>query len=249
MTRPKDESHTRRGFWGRLRLYLLTGLLVLAPSAVTLWVFFRLLNWVDNLLGRYLRFAALDYHRIPGLGLLATLLLLVIVGWVASWIGARPLVRMWDMLLTRIPGIGIVYGSTKSLGEALINQKEQAFRQVVLVPWPHPGMWRVGFLTGRPGADVRGHIAQDLEVVFVPHTPNPASGFVHYVPRKDVVYLDWPIEDGLKVIVSGGVVQPDMERVNAERAARAAVPAAGPPAKGQPGAASEAPAAAPGTGH
>jgi uncharacterized membrane protein len=211
---------------GRLRLYFLTGLLVLAPSAVTLWVFFRLLNWMDNLLGRYLRFAALDYSRIPGLGLLATLLLLILVGWVASWIGARPLVRMWDMLLTRIPGIGIVYGSTKSLGEALLNQKEQAFRQVVLVPWPHPGMWRVGFITGRPGADVLRQLSSEIEVVFVPHTPNPASGFVHYVPRKDILYLDWPIEDGLKVIVSGGVVQPDMERVIAARAAKGAAPEA-----------------------
>src|SRR5881396_3537555 len=74
----------------RLRNYFLAGLLVLGPTAITLWVFFRLLNWVDNLLGRYLRFAALDYHRVPGLGLLATILLLTIVGWVASWIGARP---------------------------------------------------------------------------------------------------------------------------------------------------------------
>ena len=226
MVPSQDETTVRRGLLGRLRVYLLTGLLVLAPSAVTLWVFFRLLNWMDNLLGRYLRLAALDYHRIPGLGLLATLLLLTLVGWVASWIGARPLVRMWDLLLTRIPGIGIVYGSTKSLGEAFLSQKEQAFRQVVLVPWPHPGMWRVGFITGRPGADVRGKLASDVEVVFVPHTPNPASGFVHYVPRKDIVYLDWPIEDGLKVIVSGGVVQPDMERLSTPRAGRGPEPAA-----------------------
>ena len=154
MVPTQDETIVRRGFFGWLRVYLLTGLLVLTPSAVTLWVFFRLLNWMDNLLGRYLRFAALDYHRVPGLGLLATLLLLTLVGLVASWIGARPLVRMWDMLLTRIPGIGIVYGSTKSLGEAFLNQKEQAFRQVVLVPWPHPGMWRVGFITGSAGYEV-----------------------------------------------------------------------------------------------
>jgi uncharacterized membrane protein len=196
------------GLIGRLRNYLLTGLLVLAPSAVTLWVFYRLLNWVDNILGRYLRFPAFEYHRIPGLGLVATLLLLVIVGLIASWIGSGPLTRIWDKLLMRIPGVGILYGSTKSLGEALISQKEQAFRQVVLVPWPHPGMWRVGFITGRPGADVRKALAQDIEVVFVPHTPNPASGFVHYVPRASIIYLDWPIEDGLKLIVSGGVVQP-----------------------------------------
>lgn len=206
---PPDVSKARgRGLIGRLRNYLLTGLLVLAPSAVTLWVFYRLLNWVDNILGRYLRFPAFEYHRIPGLGLVATLLLLVIVGLIASWIGAGPLTRMWDMLLTRIPGVGILYGSTKSLGEALLSQKEQAFRQVVLVPWPHPGMWRVGFVTGRPGAGVRKALAQDIEVVFVPHTPNPASGFVQYVPRSSIIYLDWPIEDGLKVIVSGGVVQP-----------------------------------------
>jgi uncharacterized membrane protein len=224
MTSPHDEVTVGRKVLGRLRTYFLAGLLVLVPSAVTLYAFFRLLNWVDNLLGRYLRFAALDYHRIPGLGLLATILLLTIVGWVASWIGARPLVRMWDMLLTRIPGIGIVYGSTKSLGEAFLS-KEQAFRQVVLVPWPHPGMWRVGFITGRPSPDVSRKLATEIEVVFVPHTPNPASGFVQYVPRKDIVYLDWPIEDGLKVAVSGGVVQPEFDRLTG-RSNRGAQPAA-----------------------
>jgi uncharacterized membrane protein len=224
MTPPSAPSPGRPGFMGRLRNYLLAGLLVLAPSAVTLWVFYRLLNWVDNLLGRYLRFPAFEYHRIPGLGMLATLLLLAIVGWIASRIGGGPLVRMWDMLLTRIPGVGILYGSTKSLGEALLSQKEQAFRQVVLVQWPHPGIWRVGFITGRAGADVRARLSSDIEVVFVPHTPNPASGFVHYVPRKDLILLDWPIEEGLKVIVSGGVVQPEM---SPPRAAGARLPAPG----------------------
>lgn len=193
----------------RIRTYLLTGLLVLAPTAITLWALYRLLNFVDNLLGRYLRFAALDYHRIPGLGLLATLLILLIVGWVASWVGTRPLLRMWDGMLQRIPGVGLVYGSTRSLGEAFLNKNEQPFKQVVLVPWPAPGTWRVGFVTGRVNPELRDRIGQDVEVVFVPHSPNPASGLVHYFSRKDVIRLDWPIEDGLKVIISGGVVQPN----------------------------------------
>jgi len=205
---PPAEAGDRPSFMGRVRTWLITGLLVLAPTAITVWVFFRLLNWVDNLLGRYLRFAALDYRRVPGLGLLATLVLLVLVGMVASFIGSRPLLRMWDTMLLRIPGFGIVYGSTKSLGEAFLDRKEKAFKQVVLVPWPHPSMWRVGFITGRVGADVRDKLGRELEVVFVPHSPNPASGFVHYVPREDVVYLDWAVEDGLRVVVSGGVVQP-----------------------------------------
>lgn len=196
--------------FGRLRNYFLTGLFVLAPSAITLVVFYRLLNWVDKQLGQYLRFSAFDYHRIPGLGLLATLVLLCGVGFIASLVGSGPLSRIWDRLLMRIPGVGILYGSTKSLGEAFLNQKEQAFRKVVLVPWPYEGMWRVGFVTGRPTAEMRDRLGEDIEVVFVPHTPNPASGFVHYVPKRAVIYLDWPVEEGLKVIVSGGVVQPSV---------------------------------------
>jgi len=206
-----DDDGLRSTLFQWLQSRLLTGLIVLAPSAVTIWVLFKLLNWVDNLLGRYLRFSFVDYHRIPGLGLLATLLVLVIVGMLATWLGAGPLARLWDRALTRIPGVGIVYGSTKSLGEALLSGKAEAFRQVVLVPWPHPAMWRVGFVTGRAGDDIRRHLGQEIEVVFVPHTPNPASGFIHYVPKKDVIYLDWAIEDGLKVVVSGGVVQPEVQ--------------------------------------
>jgi uncharacterized membrane protein len=198
-------------FLSRVRTWFLTGVLVIAPTAITFWVLFRLLNWVDNLLGRYLRFAALDYHRIPGLGLAATVLVLLLVGCIATLVGQGPLARMWDRLLLRIPGVGIVYGSTKSLGEALLNQKEETFRKVVLVQWPHPGIWRVGFLTGHVDPSLKRLLGQDVSCVFVPHTPNPASGFVHYVPKQDLVELDWPVEDGLRVIVSGGIVQPGME--------------------------------------
>jgi uncharacterized membrane protein len=198
----------RRTVLGRLRLWLFTGLLVLAPSAITLYIFYRLLNAVDNLLGRYMRFEALDYHRIPGAGLLATLLLLVIVGAITSRFGSGPLGRLWDRLLMRIPGIGILYGSTKSLGEALLSPRQQPFQRVVLVPWPEPGSWRIGFITGEPSDEVAKRLPGNTEVVFVPSTPNPASGFVHYVAREQVIYLDWPIEFGLQVIVSGGVVQP-----------------------------------------
>ncbi len=199
----------RSSVFGRIRTYLFTGLLVLAPTAVTVFVLFRLLNWVDNLLGRYLRFEFVDYHRIPGLGLVATLLLLVVVGFVASLIGQGPLARLWDKMLSRIPGVGLVYGSTKSLGEAFLTQREgQAFRKVVLLQWPLPGVWRVGFVTGHVDPALKAKLGEDVACVFVPHTPNPASGFVHYVPKKDLVYLDWAVEEGLKVVVSGGVVQP-----------------------------------------
>jgi len=213
MTPPADGSARRRGsLMGRLRDYLLTGLLALGPTALTLWVFIRLLNAVDNAIGQHLRFRVLGGERIPGLGLLATLTLLVLVGWVVSllggWIGGRSLLSMWEHLLTRIPGVGILYGSTKSIGQAFVSQRGEVFKQVVLVPWPSPGIYRVGFIAGRAAAEVRERMGQDVDVVFVPHTPNPASGFVHYVPRGSVIHLDWSVEDALRVIVSGGVVQP-----------------------------------------
>lgn len=214
MTPPQSGTeHNRTGFLNRLRTLLLTGLLVIAPTAVTVWVLFRLLNFVDNLLGRYLRFAALDYHRVPGLGLLAVALILLIVGWFASWIGSKQIGALWDQFLTRLPGVGILYGSTKSMGEALFNnRKEPAFRQVVLVKWPHPDLYRIGFVTNRASPDVREKLGSDFEAVFIPHTPNPASGFMHYAPRSSLVFLDWTIEDALRVIVSGGVVQPGSDR-------------------------------------
>jgi len=216
---PLPPSQRPRVF-STLRDWLLTGFLVLAPSVLTLYIFYRLLNAVDNLLGRYLRFAAFDYNRIPGLGLLATLALLTLVGAVASRVGVRQLGRLWDRLLLRIPGINLLYGSTKSLGEALLSKREPAFKQVVLVPWPHPGAWRIGFITGRSAPEVKEKLEQDVEVVFVPHTPNPASGFVQYVPRAEIIYLDWPVEVGLQVIISAGVVQPGTGWAPAGRAAR-----------------------------
>lgn len=220
---PDAAVPARRTLLGRARIWLLTGLLVLAPSAITVWVFFRLLNTIDNWLGRYLRFEAFDYRRLPGAGLLATLLLLIIVGAVISRLGSGPIGRLWDRVLMRIPGIALLYGSTKSLGDALLNPNQQPFQSVVLVPWPSQGSWRIGFITGRATPEVVRGLKQEVEVVFVPSTPNPASGFVHYVARDQVVYLDWPVEYGLQVIVSGGVVQPSL---NTKHPARDAAPAA-----------------------
>ncbi len=243
MTPPLPEAPHAPGAMRRLRNYLLTGLIVIGPTALSLYVFFKLLDWMDGLLPRLVNNVLgivssviqlpvpLHYEPIPGLGLLVTVLLLVLVGWTASWLGTRSLFGMWEGFLSRIPGIGIIYGSVKSVGEALINKRgEAAFRHVVLVAWPHPNMWRVGFITGRTPADVRARLGDDIEVVFVPHSPNPASGFVHYAPRKDIIYLDWPVEEGLKVVVSAGVVQPPSSEAAARPAsARAAPPPAMPP--------------------
>ena len=127
---------------------------------------------------------------------------------IEAMLGGRPLLDFWDRMLSRIPGVGVLYGSTKSFGEALFTGRETAFKQVVLVPWPSPGIYRIGFVPARPDPEVSRRLGAEVEVVFVPHTPNPASGFVHYVPRTQVIHLDWTVEEALKVIVSGSVLQP-----------------------------------------
>jgi uncharacterized membrane protein len=192
----------------RLRNYLLTGLLVLGPTVVSLWVTWKVFNALDNMLGQYLRFQRFGAHRIPGLGLLAMLGLLALVGWLASLVGGRGLLPLWDRLLTRIPGLSLVYSSTKNLGEAFLTQRQSVFKKVVLVPYPHPGIYAVAFVTAPPGRGIPEKLGPDVECVFVPSTPNPTTGFFQIVPRRNVVYLDWTVEEGIRTVVSGGVAQP-----------------------------------------
>ena len=127
----------------------------------------------------------------------------------ASWIGARPTPRLWDHLLTRIPGIGILYGSTKSLGEAFFSKEPRVFQKVVLVPWPRPGMWRIGFITGRASKEIRKSLERRRRGGVRPAHPEPRLGLRPLRAQGgSSSHLDWPVEDGLRVVISGGVVQP-----------------------------------------
>ena len=129
---------------------------------------------------------------------------------------------------------GALHPAGDTPGEAFFQSRETTFKQVVLVPWPSPGIYRIGFVAARASASVRRHLGDDIEVVFLPHTPNPASGFVHYVPRAQLIYLDWAVEEALKVIVSGGVLQPGDLPLSVARAA-ASAPAPSVEGPGGPG--------------
>ena len=201
-------ENDRPGFWARLRAYLLGGLLVIGPSALSIWVLWRLFLWIDGLLGQYLRFPGLDYRRIPGFGLVAMLLLLVISGWLASLFAGVTLMRAWDRALARLPLFRVIYNPAKQLGEAFLSERRTVFQQVVLVPWPHPGLWAIGFVTAPPPRALSEAIGGELLSVFMPSTPNPATGHFQLVPRAAVVPVDLTVEQGMQMIVSGGVVRP-----------------------------------------
>lgn len=195
-----------------LKTWFLTGLLVLVPLGITLWVLNLIIGTMDqsmallpvawqpeNLFGR----------RIPGLGAILTLLFILLVGVLAhNFIGQR-LVRWWEMLLGRIPVVGPIYTSVKQVSDTLLSSSGNAFRKALLVQYPRQGCWTIAFLTGAPGGDVKNHLVGDYISVYVPTTPNPTSGFFLMMPRSDAIELDMSVDEALKYIVSMGVVSPE----------------------------------------
>jgi uncharacterized membrane protein len=198
-----------------LKKYLLTGLLVWIPLAITIWVLHLIVSSMDqvlNLLPPAFQPEALFGRQIPGLGLLLTVVVVFLTGVFASNIIGQRLLRIWDGVLRRIPVVNSIYNGVKQVSDTLFRPGGQAFRKVVLVQWPHEGSWTIAFLTGQPGGDIVNHLRGDYVSVYVPTTPNPTSGYFVMVRREDVVELDMSVDDALKYIISMGVAPPGAVR-------------------------------------
>jgi len=194
-----------------LRRYLVAGLLVWVPVGVTILIIKFLVDLMDQtllLLPAGIQPQHLLGFRIPGLGIVLTVVVVLVTGMVVTNLFGRQLIRLGERLLARIPVVRSIYSSVKQLTESLFSSGGKSFRKVVLVPYPHPGSWTMGFLTGIGTGEVRDRIGREVLNVFVPTTPNPTSGFFLIVPRQDVIELDMSVDDGLKMLLSVGVVQP-----------------------------------------
>lgn len=190
----------------RLRNYLVAGLVVLLPVVATWQVLVWLFNLIDGLLGGLV--TRIFGRSIPGLGLAATVIIVLAVGALAAnWFGRR-LIDCGERLMRRTPIVRNVYSTIKQIIDAFVGANKTAFRNVVLIEYPRKGVYSPGFATGPTAGELSGKTKEDLVGVFVPTTPNPTSGFLLYVPRRDVIYLDMSVEDGLKLVISGGVVTP-----------------------------------------
>ena len=196
---------------GVLRRYLIAGLLVWVPVGVTILIIKFLVDLMDQtllLLPASAQPENLLGFRIPGLGIVLTVVVLLLTGMVVTNLFGRQLIRIGERVLARIPVVRSIYSSVKQLAETLFSNSGESFRRVVLVPYPHPGSWTMGFLTGVGSGEVRERLGREVLNVFVPTTPNPTSGFFLIVPRQDVIELDMSVDDGLKMLLSVGVVQP-----------------------------------------
>jgi uncharacterized membrane protein len=197
--------------------YLITGLLVLVPLAITIWVLKTLIGVMDQsllLLPASWRPLALIGFSIPGVGALLTLLIVLVTGMVATNFFGKRIILFWEGLLARVPVVKSIYYSVKQVSDTLFSDSGQAFRKALLVQYPRQGCWTIAFQTGHPGGDVVNHLKDDYVSVYVPTTPNPTSGFFLMMHKDEVIELDMSVDDALKYIISMGVVTPDNRPAN-----------------------------------
>ena len=198
-----------------LRRYIIAGLLVWLPLAVTYQLLKFVIGQMDRWLDNFLMWLPPEYNpdqvlgvAIPGLGVIFTFLLLVITGMLAANFVGRAFVKGWESLLDRIPVVRAVYSAVKKFAEMVFSDKSESFKNVLLIQYPRQGLYSLAFQTSSELGEVQGRTGEEVVCTFVPTTPNPTSGFIIIVPRKDVIVLDMDVDEALKMIISLGVVIP-----------------------------------------
>jgi uncharacterized membrane protein len=205
----------RRGLFAGIRASFLTGLVVVAPAVLTIWLILTVIEFVD---GKVLPLVPSRFFpdwltglSIPGLGLIIFLVFTLIVGWLAKGLIGRSLIAWSEEIVARMPVVRSIYNGLKQIAETVFAQSQTTFNRACLVQYPRPGIWAIAFIS----TDTRGELAHHLNAtekhisVFLPTTPNPTSGFLLFVPESQVILLDMSIEEAAKLVISAGLVVPD----------------------------------------
>ncbi|HSV22502.1 MAG TPA: DUF502 domain-containing protein [Xanthobacteraceae bacterium] len=202
------------GIGARVRNYFLTGLVVAGPLAITVWLTWSFITWVDDLVRPFIPVAYRPETylpgKIPGSGLVIAFVALTLLGFLTANLVGRKLVEAGEHLLDRMPLVRSIYKGLKQVFETLFSESGSSFRTVALIEFPAPGMWSLVFLSQRPSNDIVARLPRREEYVsvFMPCTPNPTTGFFFYVERSAVIELDIPVEAAAKLIMSAGLIQP-----------------------------------------
>ncbi len=199
----------------RIRRYLVAGILVWLPIGVTIGIVWFLVGLMDKtlvLIPQKFQPEELIGFAIPGLGIVLTFIVLLTTGVLAANIVGRSMVGLWEKMLERIPVVRAVYSAAKNFTEIVFSESSQSFKKVLLIEYPRKGLYSLAFQTSSELGEVQGRTGEDVICTFVPTTPNPTSGFIIIVPRKDLIELDMEVDEALKMIISLGVVVPTWRR-------------------------------------
>ncbi len=190
----------------KLKTVFTTGLLTILPLAVTIYIFYVIFNFLDNLVGSL--FESIFNFSIPGIGFATGLLLILIIGIIASNIIGNRLINFFDNVFRRVPITRGIYSGARQIIDAFAMQGKNAFQKVVLLEYPRKGLFAIGFITGRSRGEIQDKTTEETLNVFIPTTPNPTSGMLILAPKHEVTELKMTVEEGLKVIISGGLFSP-----------------------------------------
>jgi uncharacterized membrane protein len=200
----------------RLRAYFFAGILITGPIALTFYLTWIFVHFIDQsvselLPARYNPATYLPFY-IPGLGLVIAIVGLTFIGAITTGVVGRILVRTSDRILARMPVVRGIYGAVKQIFETVLAKQSNTFREVVLVEFPRREMWTIAFVTARPDGELQEHAGPNAISIFIPTTPNPTGGYLVFVKRSDVIPLGMTVEEGIKLVVSGGIVTPAERR-------------------------------------
>ncbi|NSY38879.1 DUF502 domain-containing protein [Leisingera sp. ANG59] len=216
MTTPFDEEpHRRRGLFASLRASFLTGIVVIAPVGLTIWLLWSVMGWIDSvvlpLVPHTFRPEQYIGINLRGVGLIIFLLFTIVVGWIAKGLIGRSLISFAESLVDRMPVVRTVYSGIKQISETVFAQSERSFEKACLVQYPRKGIWAIGFISTYAKGEIakRAETSGGLVSVFLPTTPNPTSGFLLFVPEEDVIELEMSVEDSAKLVISAGLVYPN----------------------------------------
>lgn len=238
----------KRGIIGGLRANFLTGLVVVAPIAVTLWLIWTVIGWIDGWVLPFIpdswvpNFDVARFYdwargnnpegphgtsgavKFPGFGVIIFLIFSVIVGWITKGFLGRSLLKWGEGIVDRMPVVRSVYNGLKQIAETVFAQTDSSFEEACLIEYPRKGIWAIGFVSTQAKGEVRKRtpVEEPLISVFLPTTPNPTSGFLLFVPESDVIILDMSVEDAAKLVISAGLVYPNDAARMAKQAAAAA---------------------------
>jgi uncharacterized membrane protein len=215
MNDPLSDPHSRPGLFARLRSSFLTGIVVILPVGLTIWLLWTVAGWIDSVVLPLVpkSFQPEKYIGINlrGVGILFFLLFTIIVGWVAKGLIGRSLIRYAESVVDRTPFVRSIYNGAKQLAETVFAQSERSFERACLIQYPRKGIWAIGFVSTEAKGEVarKAETGSDLLSIFVPTTPNPTSGFLLFFPKEDVIELDMTVEDAAKLVISAGLVYPN----------------------------------------